>query len=95
MNAARHNGYPFPLTLAGIGERVRIVNFDAAKGLHRRLGDLGLPLGSEVAVVQRQGGGLIVSRDRTRVALGTAVVDKVMVTRVGDIAPATATERNA
>jgi ferrous iron transport protein A len=84
MTAARHNGHPFPLTLAGIGERLRIVTIDAGKGLHRRLGDLGLPLGSEIAVVQRQGGGIVVSRDSARVALGATMVGKVMVARIGD-----------
>jgi ferrous iron transport protein A len=69
----------FALAMAGEGERVRIVALRAGKGLDKRLTDLGLNVGSEVSVVQRQGGGLLVARDSARVAVGAGMAMKIRV----------------
>jgi ferrous iron transport protein A len=70
---------PFALGLAAEGQPVRIVSLRAGRNLDRRLTDLGLNIGSEISVVQRQGGGLIVARDATRVAVGAGMAMKILV----------------
>lgn len=73
----------FPLTVAGEGERVRIVAVQAGRGLTGRLSDMGLPLGSDITVVQRMGGGpLIVARGDARMALGAGMAHRILVTPV-------------
>ena len=75
----------FPLALAQGGERLRIAAFKTGKGLGRKLSNLGLPVGSEIEVLQRQaGGGVVVSRDSTRVALGAGTAQKIMVFLAAD-----------
>jgi len=70
----------FPLALAQRGETLRIAAFKTGKGLGRKLANLGLPVGCEIEVLQRQsGGGVVVSRDSTRVALGAGTAQKIMV----------------
>lgn len=73
---------PFPLTMATEGERVRIQSLQGGKGLMLRLTELGLNQGAELRVVQRQGGGLVVARGETRIALGGGMATKILVTAV-------------
>lgn len=71
---------PFPLTMAGEGERVRIQTLRGGKGLMLRLTELGLNQGTELRIVQRQGSGLVVARGETRIALGGGMATKILVT---------------
>ncbi len=70
---------PFALAMAAEGQAVRIVSLRAGRNLDRRLADLGLNIGSVISVVQRQGGGLIVARDTSRVAVGAGMAMKILV----------------
>lgn len=70
----------FPLTMAGEGERVRIQSLQGGKGLAMRLTELGLNQGAEVRILQRQGGGLLVARGETRIALGGGMAARILVT---------------
>lgn len=72
----------FPLPMAGEGERVRIERLRGGKGLSMRLTELGLNQGAEVRVIQRQGGGLVVARGETRIALGGGMAMKILVKEV-------------
>ena len=72
---------PFPLAMAGEGEHVKIFLLRGGKGLETRLTDLGLNVGSEIIVSQRQGGSLVVIRGETRLALGAGMAQKIMVIR--------------
>ncbi len=75
---------PFPLMMADAGARVRIVALRGGAGLDKRMTEMGLNVGCELTVRQRQGGGgLVVSRGETRYALGAGMAHKVMVERVG------------
>lgn len=75
----------FPLVLAAVGERVRIVATRAGRGTDRRLSDLGLTSGYEVTVLSRDSSGpMVVARDDMRLALGTGLVHRILVTRVED-----------
>lgn len=81
----------FPLALAKKGEHLRIVAYRTGKGLGRKMANLGLTLGSEVEVVHRQtGGGMVVARGATRVALGAGAAQKIQVT-LADEAEVTST----
>lgn len=72
---------PFPLTMADEGVAVRIVALRAGRALDMRLTDLGLHVGSELRVVQRRGGGLVLARGEARFAIGGGVATKIMVVR--------------
>ena len=79
---SRDKAKPFALGLATEGQHLRIVSLRAGRNLDRRLVDLGLKIGAEISVVQRQGGGLIVARDTTRVAVGAGMAMKILVVAV-------------
>ncbi|QGU33617.1 FeoA family protein [Thermochromatium tepidum] len=72
----------FPLVLAREGQRVRIRTLHGGKGLARRLTELGLNPGTEVRVVARQGGALVLARGETRLALGGGMAVKILVEAV-------------
>lgn len=69
----------FALSMADEGQRVRVVGLRAGRSLDRRLTDLGLNIGSELCVLQRQSGGLVVLRDQARIALGGGMATKIIV----------------
>jgi len=69
----------YPLTMAAEGETVRIVGLMGGTGLDRRMTEMGLNVGAEVVVRNRQGGGLVVMRGETRYALGGGMAHKIMV----------------
>jgi ferrous iron transport protein A len=69
----------FPLMMANEGARVCILALQGGKGLTTRLTELGLNIGTELHVVQRQGGGLLVARGESRIALGAGMAAKIQV----------------
>ncbi|MFD2112273.1 FeoA family protein [Thiorhodococcus fuscus] len=76
-------GKPFPLMMANDGDRVRIQSLLGGKGLIMRLTELGLNQGTELRIIQRQGGGLVVARGEIRIALGGGMATKILVTASG------------
>lgn len=70
---------PFSLMMADVGARVRVVALRAG-GLDQRLTEMGLNVGAELAVCQREGSGVVVMRGETRFALGGGMAHKIMVT---------------
>jgi len=70
---------PFPLSMASEGVPVRIHALHGGKGLSRRLTELGLNVGAQIAVVQRQGAGVLIARGETRIALGGGMAAKILV----------------
>lgn len=82
MDALSGSLATFPLLLASEGERVRIVAFRSGREMERKLADLGLPVGSEITIVSRHGGGpLVVARDHVRIAIGAGIAHRVLVAR--------------
>ncbi len=73
---------PYPLAVAQEGEHVRIAVLRGGKGLEMRLTSLGLNVGSELRISQRQGNNLVVIRGETRLALGAGMAHKIMVVRL-------------
>ena len=55
-----------PLAMAGEGERVTIVAVTGGRALQKRLFDLGLVVGKELTVIQRQTKGPMVAASRRR-----------------------------
>jgi len=73
---------PFPLGMADEGSRVRIHALRAGRALAMRLTELGLNVGTEVRIVQRQGAGLLVARGEVRIAVGGGIATKILVVPV-------------
>ncbi len=69
----------FPLAAADEDTPVRVVAIHGGSGLTRRLAEMGLAVGSEIIVCQRQGAGLVVKRGETRFALGGGMAHKILV----------------
>lgn len=71
----------FPLALATKGQRVLVAALTAEKRLTKRLGDLGLRRGQEIEVVHCQGNGsLVILRHNARLALGSRMAARILVT---------------
>lgn len=82
-DAARRDG--IPLNRAAAGERLRISAHGLDRGTGRRLADMGLPVGVEIALVHRQpSGAVVVSRGSARMALGAEVAGRVQVAPIGE-----------
>lgn len=67
------------LGLIRIGQHARIAEIRGDRLFARRLMSLGLRVGSEVDVLHRRGGGVVVVSDGNRVALGGTIADKLLV----------------
>ena len=72
-----------PLSMAAIGETVRLKQINAGRKLTHRLMELGLTPGVELTIVQDSGGPLLVSVRGSRVALGRGMAHKVQVELLG------------
>ena len=69
------------LGAVGVGEHARIAEIRGDRQFIRRLLSLGLRVGSEVNVLHRRGGGVVVISDGNRVALGGTIAERLMVER--------------
>ncbi|MCP4428690.1 MAG: ferrous iron transport protein A [Chloroflexi bacterium] len=69
----------YPLSMAVVGEPVRLKQIDAGRKLTCRLMELGLTPGVELTVVQDSGGPLLVAVRDSRVALGRGMAHKMRV----------------
>ena len=76
------NASCYPLMMADEGLRVRVVALKGGAGLDRRMTEMGLNVGAELIVRQRQGGGLVIMRGEKRFALGGGMAHKIMVAPV-------------
>jgi len=70
---------PFPLMLADVGQQVRVVALRGGAMLDKRMTEMGINVGAELTVHQREGGGVVVKRGETRFALGGGMAHKIMV----------------
>lgn len=68
-----------PLSMATIGQTVRLININAGKRLTHRLTELGMTPGTEMKVLQDAGGPLLLSVRDSRVALGRGMAHKMLV----------------
>jgi Fur family ferric uptake transcriptional regulator len=83
-NCLRAREDVIPLAMTSPGERVRIVGWWGEGNRERRLAGMGLKRGTEVEVIKSGGPGpLIVASQETRIALGSSMAKKILVTTVG------------
>jgi ferrous iron transport protein A len=73
----------FPLSDAGVNEKVRLVTVVAGRHLLRRLADLGLTPGTEVTV-RRAAGPLVLALGEGLIALGRGAARLVIVEKADD-----------
>jgi ferrous iron transport protein A len=69
----------FPLPVAPLGCRLRIAALHGGAEFTRRLTELGLNVGCEITLQQREGGKFVVKRGETRFALGGGMAHKILV----------------
>ena len=69
----------FPLPVAPLGCRLRIAALHGGAEVTRRLTELGLNVGCEITLQQREGGKFVVKRGETRFALGGGMAHKILV----------------
>lgn len=67
-------------TLAGlpVGSRALVKRIMGGRHLIHRLLSLGLRVGSEIELIQRRGGGVVVANQGARIALGAGVAEKLL-----------------
>lgn len=69
-----------PLGLVTGGSRVQVVAFrNSGRGFEKRLEAMGIRVGSELDVLQHEGGATVVRVGETRVALGVAMMHRILV----------------
>ena len=69
-----------PLAMACAGEKVHIHFVAGGRGVHQRLASMGLSVGSEIEVIKRGiPGPFLVGFGDTRLAIGTGIAHKIMV----------------
>jgi len=73
------NTSTLPLSMAAIGQTVRLINITAGKRLTHRLTELGMTPGTELTILQDAGGPLLLSVRDSRVALGRGMAHKMLV----------------
>ncbi|MEG4319736.1 MULTISPECIES: FeoA family protein [unclassified Microcoleus] len=73
-------GKSFPLAMASIGDKLRIVKLKGSEGTVRRLIGMGLVPGIEVQIVSNSGGSVIVGIGDNRIGLGAGMAQKIMCT---------------
>jgi len=82
--------------MAAVGDRLWVVGCGGGEGASRRLQDLGLVRGCELAIVSRTGGGsAVVALDGCRIGLGAGLAHKVIVTAMQPVAPPSAATSEA
>jgi Fe2+ transport system protein FeoA len=72
------NNTTLPLSMAGVGQKVRLQSIDAGRKLTHRLTELGLTPGVELTIIQDSGPLLLAVRD-SRVAVGRGMAHKMQV----------------
>lgn len=68
-----------PLTFAGAGENVTIVNISGGEGMCKKLKEMGFVNGSQIRVMKNDAGPLIVKMGDGRIVLGRGMATKIMV----------------
>ncbi|MEG4013338.1 MULTISPECIES: FeoA family protein [unclassified Microcoleus] len=70
----------FPLAMASVGEKLRIVTLRGSEGYVRRLIGMGFVSGTELQIISHSGGSVIVAIGENRIGLGAGMAQKIMCT---------------
>ena len=73
------NNTSLPLSMAAVGQKMRLLHISAGKRLLHRLTELGLTPGVELTIIQDSGPLLLAVRD-SRVVIGRGMASKMQVT---------------
>ena len=74
-----------PLPMAAPGKKIRIFSLEGGRGMQERLTGMGLGPGSEIEVVRKGSPGpFIIAVKETRLAVGTGMARRIMVSENGD-----------
>ena len=68
-----------PLSMIGPGQRVKLLEITAGRKLKHRLTELGLTPGTEMKVLQDDGGPLLLAIQDSRLAVGRGMAHKILV----------------
>jgi ferrous iron transport protein A len=71
-----------PLSMVRPGERVKIVEVRAGRGLIGRLADMGFYPGVEIEVISNRPGPLVLSRGGARLGIGHGMAHKILVSPI-------------
>ena len=69
----------FSLCQAKPGDHVRVTQVTAGKLLKKRLVSMGVLINARLHVIQRRGGSLVVGYDSSRIAIGAAMSQHILV----------------
>lgn len=72
-----------PILMANSGDTVKVSKITGTDSIRQRLGELGFVVGTEVNVVQAQGGDMIVKVRDSKLALTREMAAKIMVEMEG------------
>ncbi|MEG4575972.1 FeoA family protein [Microcoleus sp. N3A4] len=75
-------GKSFPLAMASIGEKLRIVKLKGSEGTVRRLIGMGLVPTIEVQIISNSAGSVIVAIGDNRIGLGAGMAQKILCTNL-------------
>ncbi len=70
----------FPLAMACVGDRIKVVKLKGSEGMVKRLIGMGFVAGCEVQVISTNGGSVIVALADNRIGLGVGMAQKIMCT---------------
>lgn len=73
----------FPLAMACVGDRLRIVKIRGSEGSVRRLIGMGFVPGTELQIISTVSGSVIVALGDNRIGLGLGMAQKIMCTTIG------------
>jgi ferrous iron transport protein A len=68
-----------PLSMASVGETVTIKKITGKDEIRQHLAELGFVVDSDVTVVSENGGSLIIQVKESRIALGVAMANRIMI----------------
>jgi ferrous iron transport protein A len=72
----------FPLAIASVGERLKILQIQGSKTTIRRLNEMGLVQGTELEVLNLVNGSVMFSIGNNRLGLGAGMARKVVCTNI-------------
>lgn len=73
-----------PLSMASVGQGLKVVGLKGGMGFHRRLADMGLVPGAEVKLVCSQNHGpVLIDLKGSRLALGRGMAHRIIVEEEG------------
>jgi Fe2+ transport system protein FeoA len=82
MDALLPESVPFPMVLAGEGERLKIAALESNRSLFQKCIGLGLAVGAEITVMRCQWGEpIVVAQGNARIAIDRRLAHRIQVTR--------------